>query len=145
MTTRVIFLCTGNSCRSQMAEGYARHLGQGLLTVYSAGLEPHGLNPLAVQVMAEDGIDITGQTSDSIDADLLAAMDLAITLCGDADAKCPVTPPAVRRLHWPLPDPARAEGSAEQVLAVFRAVRDEVRRRVGELVAAVQRGEGGTP
>ncbi|MDR7402945.1 MAG: arsenate reductase (thioredoxin) [Armatimonadota bacterium] len=131
----VLFLCTGNSCRSQMAEGFARALGGERVEVYSAGLEPAGLHPRAVAVMAEAGIDISGQTSDPLDPEVLRRADLVVTLCGDARDRCPVTPPAVRHLHWPLPDPARAAGGEEAVMAVFRSVRDEIRARVWELLA----------
>lgn len=130
-----MFLCTGNSCRSQMAEGFARALGGGRWEVHSAGLEAHGLNPRAVQVMAEAGIDISRQTSDTIDPNLLDQMDAVVTLCGHAEEHCPVTPPRVHREHWPLPDPARATGTEEEIMARFRAVRDEIRRRVEDLLA----------
>lgn len=132
---KVMFVCTGNSCRSQMAEGFARSLAGGRWDVYSAGLEPAGINPLALKVMGEAGIDISGQTSDLIDPDLMKSMDLVITLCGDAEERCPVTPPGVQRLHWPLPDPAAAVGSPEEVLEVFRQVRDTIRRLVASLWA----------
>ncbi|MEW6547445.1 MAG: arsenate reductase (thioredoxin) [Bacillota bacterium] len=134
---RVMFLCTGNSCRSQMAAGFARHLGGDRWQVYSAGLEPAGLNPRAVEVMRELGIDISGQVSRAIDPDLLRSMDLVVTLCGDARDRCPVTPPHIRRLHWPLPDPARAEGTEEEIMAVFRRVRDEIQELVAQLLQEV--------
>lgn len=127
---KVMFLCTGNSCRSQMAEGWARHLAGDWLDVYSAGLEPKGLNPLAVDVMREAGVDISGQTSDPILPDLLVQMDWVITLCGDAEERCPVTPPHVARLHWPFPDPARVQGTPEEVRVRFREVRDGILRQV---------------
>lgn len=139
---RIMFLCTGNSCRSQMAEGWARALGADLWEVHSAGLEAHGLNPRAVAAMAEAGVDISRQTSKTVDPALLAAMDLVVTVCGDAEERCPVTPPHVRRLHWPLPDPARARGSEDEVMAVFRRVRDEIRERVAALAASL-RARGG--
>lgn len=133
---KLMFVCTGNSCRSQMAEGFARGLGRDAWEVWSAGLEPKGVNPLAVKAMAEVGIDISGQTSDLLDPDLMSRMDYIITLCGDAEEHCPVTPPNVHRAHWPLPDPARAKGTPEQVVATFRQVRDEIRRRVEEFLAS---------
>lgn len=135
---RVMFLCTGNSCRSQMAEGFARHLGGDRWEVYSAGLEPAGLNPRAVEVMKEEGIDISAQESKPIDPDLLRSVDVVVTLCGDAHDRCPVTPPHVRRLHWPLPDPARAEGSEDEIMAVFRRVRDDIRGLVEGLLREVE-------
>ncbi|HHV63088.1 MAG TPA: arsenate reductase (thioredoxin) [Firmicutes bacterium] len=131
---RVMFLCTGNSCRSQMAEGFARALFGNNWEVYSAGIEPAGLNPRAIEVMREAGIDISRQTSDHIDIEFLEKMDLVVTLCGDAEERCPVTPPNVRRIHWPLPDPAKAKGTEEEIMAQFRRVRDEIRRRVEELL-----------
>lgn len=135
MSQQLYFLCTGNSCRSQMAEGFARALAPADWQIASAGVEVHGLNPLAVKVMAEVGIDISQQTSKLIDADYLTSCDVVVTLCGDARDKCPMTPPTVTRQHWPLPDPAQAIGSEADRLIVFRQVRDEIRRRVGRLVA----------
>jgi len=131
---RVIFLCTGNSCRSQMAEGFARAYGKGVIDPYSAGLAPSGINPNAVRVMAELGIDISGQCSDAIDVELLDSMDMVVTLCGHANEACPVTPTHIKRLHWPVDDPAGASGTEDEVLAEFRRVRDDVGRRVKELV-----------
>lgn len=103
---KIYFLCTGNSCRSQMAEGYGHALlPSDQFEVKSAGIETHGLNPQAVAVMAEDGVDISRQTSDLLDATYLQAADLIITLCGDAKDKCPAIPPAASQLHWDLQDP----------------------------------------
>lgn len=130
---QVYFLCTGNSCRSQMAEGFVRQLLGPTWRVASAGVETHGLNPRAVQVMAEAGLDISAQTSKLIDPDYLAHCDLVVTLCGDARDRCPVTPTSVRKVHWPLADPAQASGSAAQQLAVFRQVRDQIRQWVEHL------------
>lgn len=129
-----MFLCTGNSCRSQMAEGFARALFGDGWEVYSAGIEPTGVNPRAVEAMREVGIDISGQTSNHIDQELLRKMDLVVTLCGDAEERCPVTPPSVRRIHWPLPDPAKARGSEDEIMAEFRRVRDDIKRRVEYLL-----------
>ncbi|MBS4178365.1 arsenate reductase (thioredoxin) [Lederbergia citrea] len=126
----IYFLCTGNSCRSQMAEGWAKkHLGEEW-EVYSAGIEAHGLNPNAVKVMEEAGIDITNQTSDIIDYKILNQADLVVTLCGDAADKCPVTPPGVKREHWGFDDPAKAEGTDEEKWAFFQRVRDEIEERI---------------
>lgn len=130
---QVYFLCTGNSCRSQMAEGYARQYLGANWQIQSAGVETHGLNPLAVQVMQEDGIDISHHTSKLIDNDYLRSSDLVVTLCGDARDKCPMTPPSVQKQHWPLADPAQAQGTPTEKLAVFRQVRDEIKRRVQSL------------
>ncbi|SFV05870.1 arsenate reductase (thioredoxin) [Alicyclobacillus macrosporangiidus] len=126
----VYFLCTGNSCRSQMAEGWARHLGADRIEVHSAGIEAHGLNPRAVATMKEAGVDISKHTSKTIDPDLLNRADYVITLCGDANDRCPMTPPHVKRLHWGFEDPARANGTDEEIMAKFQEVRDAIRSRV---------------
>ncbi|MDE3283776.1 arsenate reductase (thioredoxin) [Lacticaseibacillus parahuelsenbergensis] len=133
---RVYFLCTGNACRSQMAEGFAKRLLSQQWQVRSAGLEAHGLNPLATKVMAEKGIDISRQQSKVIDNAALQQADLIVTLCGDARDRCPWTPPSVRRLHWPLKDPAAATGSPTEVLQEFRNVRDAIEIRVRALAAS---------
>lgn len=130
----IYFICTGNSCRSQMAEGFARHWAGERYEVLSGGLSPSYVHPLAIRVMAEIGIDISRQTSDPIDAHRLREAKVAITLCGDAEEACPATPPSVRREHWPLRDPARATGAEEEVLKVFREVRDEIGARVKKLL-----------
>lgn len=126
----IYFLCTGNSCRSQMAEGWAKKYLGDRWNVYSAGIEAHGLNPKAVQAMNEVGLDISGQTSDIIDSVLLNGADLVVTLCGDAANKCPITPPHVRREHWGFDDPAKAQGTEEEKWSVFQRVRDEVGARI---------------
>ncbi|CAM3887678.1 arsenate reductase (thioredoxin) [Alicyclobacillus pomorum] len=126
----IYFLCTGNSCRSQMAEGWAKHLGGDAVEVYSAGIETHGLNPRAVKAMRDAGVDISTHTSDLIDQKILERADYVITLCGDAKDKCPVTPPHVKRIHWGLPDPAKATGTESDIEAKFNEVRDDIRRRV---------------
>lgn len=131
---QIYFLCTGNSCRSQMAEGFAKAILGPQWQVASAGVETNGLNPLAVQVMQEIGIDISQQQSKLIDIDYLNNCDMVVTLCGDARDKCPVTPPTVQKMHWPLPDPALALGTDAEKLAVFRQVRDEIKQRVMALV-----------
>ena len=126
------FLCTGNSCRSQMAEAFGhKHLSD-QFDVYSAGIEAHGLNPNAIKAMDEVGIDIRNQTSDTIDTELLNRADYVVTLCGDANDKCPVTPPHMTRWHWGFDDPARAEGTEEEKWAVFQRVRDEISARIEE-------------
>jgi arsenate reductase len=130
----VLFLCTANSCRSQMAEGFAQALAPQDLNVYSAGTAPRQVHPLAVQVMREAGVDISRQRSKSIEEVPLQQIDLVITLCGEAAESCPAFPENTRRLHWPLPDPALAQGNAEEVLRVFREVRDEIRGRVESLL-----------
>lgn len=130
----ILFLCTGNSCRSQMAEGWARKLGGDFLEVQSAGIERHGQNPLAISVMREAGVDITTQESTRLTEDMLASADLVITVCGHADEHCPVLPVGVEKEHWPLEDPARAVGTEAEIIDVFRASRDDIRKRVADLV-----------
>ncbi|MFQ3545605.1 arsenate reductase (thioredoxin) [Halobacillus rhizosphaerae] len=126
----IYFLCTGNSCRSQMAEGFGKkYLGEEF-DVRSAGIESHGLNPNAVKAMKEVDIDISDQTSDIIDADILSNSAFAITLCGDAKDKCPITPPHVTRFHWGFDDPAKAEGNEEEKWEVFQRVRDQIADRI---------------
>jgi arsenate reductase len=127
---RIYFLCTGNSCRSQMAEGWARHLGGDKIEVHSAGIEAHGVNPRAIAVMQEAGVNISHHQSKLIDPELLNKADYVITLCGDANDKCPVTPPHVKRLHWGFEDPAKATGSEEEIRAKFREVRDAIRDKI---------------
>lgn len=135
MTEKTLyFLCTGNSCRSQMAEGWAKKLLPSSWTVKSAGIEAHGLNPNAVKAMNEIGIDISNHTSDLIDPEILNNATLVVTLCGDAADKCPMTPPYVRREHWGFPDPAKAEGTSEEKWAVFQQVRDAIGARIEKFV-----------
>ena len=126
----IYFLCTGNSCRSQMAEGFGRKYLSDKFEVKSAGIEAHGLNPNAVKAMNEVDVDITDQTSDIIDPDILNNAEYAITLCGDANDKCPMTPPHVTRFHWGFDDPAKAEGTEEEKWAFFQRVRDEIEARI---------------
>ncbi|MCM3125502.1 arsenate reductase (thioredoxin) [Mesobacillus sp. AQ2] len=126
----IYFLCTGNSCRSQMAEGWAKKYLGDEWEVKSAGLEAHGLNPNAINAMHEIGIDIKGHTSDVIDSEILNNSDLVVTLCGHADEHCPTTPPHVRREHWGFDDPAKAEGTDEEKWAVFQRVRDQIGDRI---------------
>ncbi|MEW6419744.1 MAG: arsenate reductase ArsC [Nitrospirota bacterium] len=135
-----VVLCTGNSCRSQMAEGFARELGKGLIEPYSAGLSPQGVNEKAVKVMKEIGIDISSQKSKSIDIELLKKMDIVITLCDNAAESCPWTPPEIKRLHWPLTDPAAFYGNETDKLQVFRTVRDQIKELVENLIKEVQHG-----
>jgi arsenate reductase len=129
---KIYFLCTGNSCRSQIADGYGQKFLEGW-EVRSAGVETHGLNPRAVKVMAEDGIDISQNRSELIDLDYFNHADLIITLCGDALDKCPVIPPTVKHEHWGLPDPAKATGSEEEILTEFRRVREIIKEKIQEI------------
>lgn len=137
---KIMFLCTGNSCRSQMAEGFAKELGKGLVEVHSAGLSPHGVNPRAVDVMKEIKIDISKQTSKPIDEKLLKQMDIIITLCDDAAESCPWTPPEIKRIHWSVKDPAKATGTEEEIMKEFRRVRDETEKRVNDFIKEVRNG-----
>ncbi len=120
----IYFLCTGNSCRSQMAEGFGHHYLGDKYDVYSAGIEAHGVNPNAIKAMKEVDIDITNQTSDVIDKDILEKADLVVTLCGHANDVCPATPPHKTREHWGFDDPAGKEWSE------FQRVRDEIAARI---------------
>ena len=135
--TRVLFLCTGNSCRSQIAEGWARHLGGEGIEALSAGIEAHGKNPRAIRVMDEAGVDISGQESTRVTPEMLARADLVVTVCGHADEHCPVLPPGTRKLHWPLSDPARASGSEDEIMDIFRATRDDIRQRIDKLLREI--------
>jgi arsenate reductase len=137
----ILFLCTGNSCRSQIAEGWARHTGGAAVSVESAGIEAHGKNPRAIAVMREAGIDIGGQESTVVDDRMLQRADIVVTVCGHADEQCPVLPPGVTKLHWPLTDPAKATGSDEEIMQEFRATRDEIEHRVSELLEKVGKGD----
>jgi arsenate reductase len=130
----ILFLCTGNSCRSQMAEGWTKHLAAGRLAVESAGIEAHGKNPRAIAVMAEAGVDISSQESTVVTPAMLDAADLVVTVCGHADEACPVLPPGKRKIHWPLSDPAKATGTEDEILRQFHATRDEVKQRVQALL-----------
>jgi arsenate reductase len=129
----VLFLCTGNSCRSQMAEGFARRLAPEGVEVHSAGIAPVGVTPRARIVMDEVGIDIGEQRSKDLDAVPLDRIDTLVTLCGDAAERCPSFSGDVERLHWPLRDPAHAQGPEAQVLQAFREVRDGIAARVRSL------------
>lgn len=134
----ILFLCTGNSCRSQMAEGWARHLREDWLQVQSAGIESHGKNPRAIAVMREAGVDISDQESTKLTAEMLAEADYVVTVCGHADEHCPVLPAGVRKEHWPLSDPAKATGTEEEIMAVFRASRDDIHQRVEDLLTRLK-------
>ena len=129
---KIYFLCTGNSCRSQIAEGYGHQFLEGW-EVRSAGIEIHGLNPIALEVMAEDGVDITNQKSELIDMDYFNSCDLIITLCGDALDKCPMIPNGTNHEHWDLQDPARVSGTDDQTLEAFRNTRDLIKVQVEKL------------
>ena len=129
MSLRVLFLCTHNSARSQMAEGLLRAAAGDRYDAFSAGTEATFVRPLAIKVMAELGIDISAQRSKTVDAFAGETFDLVVTVCEDAET-CPYFPGARRRLHWPVPDPSRAQGSRDQQLATYRAARDRLRGRI---------------
>jgi len=129
----ILFLCTGNSCRSQIAEGWGRHFNSGH-NFFSAGIEAHGKNPRAIDVMQEIGVDISEQESTRLTDAMLERAELVVTVCGHADENCPALPDGVRKLHWPLEDPAKATGSDAEIMQVFRATRDDIRERVQTLL-----------
>ncbi len=137
MPPSILFLCTGNSCRSQMAEGWARALHGDRLEVASAGVEIHGLNPRAVRVMDEAGVDISGHRSQRVDEFADVEFDLVVTVCDHAAESCPNWPGGTRVVHHSFRDPAKAEGDEAAVIAVFREVRDEIRDWVSGLPARV--------
>lgn len=130
MKQRVLFICTHNSARSQMAEGLLRHLGGERFEVFSAGTEATYVRPLAIRAMAELGIDISQQRSKTLDRYLGEPFDKVITVCDTAAEACPVFPGAARRLHWSFEDPSKATGSEAEQLKVYRRVRDEIRSRI---------------
>ena len=123
----ILVLCTGNSCRSQIAEGYLRHFAGGKANIYSAGIETHGVNPKAIAVMSDDGIDISAHTSNHVDEYLTVPFDYVITVCDNANEACPYFPGDVKRFHYNFPDPAKAAGTAEEVMAEFKRVRDMIK------------------
>ncbi len=133
-TKHILVLCTGNSCRSQMAEGYLRHFAAGRAEVSSAGVETHGLNPRAVDVMKEDGMDISSHTSKTIDALAGKTFDLILTVCDSARENCPWFPADAKRLHHDFPDPAKAQGSEAEIMEEFRRVRDLIKAHCKELI-----------
>jgi len=133
---RVLILCTGNSARSQMAEGLLRHMAGDNYEVASAGVAPSHLRPEAIKVMGELGIDISGHRSKSVDEFLGQEFDYVITVCDNANEQCPVFPGQTKRIHWSFEDPAAAPGDEPTRLAVFRRVRDEIKQRLQELIGS---------
>jgi len=131
---QVLFLCTGNSCRSQMAEGWLKHLGGDNYEVFSAGIEAHGKNPRAITVMREAGVDISAQESEVINPEILQSLDLLVTVCSHADEHCPVFSMAGKREHWPFSDPAKADGSEAEIMDEFRRVRDQIKTRIEKFI-----------
>lgn len=127
MKKSLLILCTGNSCRSQIAEGYFRHFAGDRINVYSAGIETHGVNPQAIATMLEDGIDISAHTSNHIDEYSDIAFDWIITVCDHAKENCPYFPSKAERFHHNFPDPAKATGNPEEVREAFREVREQIK------------------
>lgn len=138
---RILFLCTANSCRSQMAEGWARALKSGEIKAHSAGTAPTTVNPLAAEVMGEAGVDLSGHRSKDLREYLGQEFDYVVTLCGDAHETCPVFPGARRMVHHGFPDPAKVAGGREEVLAEFRRVRDLIKEFVAGLPGSLEEVE----
>lgn len=128
MMKKILVLCTGNSCRSQIAEGYLRHFAAGAAEIYSAGIETHGVNPKAIEIMKRDGIDISGHTSNNVNEYTGTDFDFVITVCDNAKESCPYFPTNAVKFHYNFPDPAKARGSEEQVMESFREVREMIRK-----------------
>ena len=133
---KILVLCTGNSCRSQMAEGYLKHFANGAADVYSAGIETHGVNARAVAVMREDGVDISGHTSNHVDEYRHINFNFVITVCDNAKERCPVFPSTAQKFHHNFADPAKAKGSEGEILEEFRNVRNQVKEYCRNFVEA---------
>jgi arsenate reductase len=138
LRARVLFLCTHNSARSQMAEGLLRHLGGDRFEVESAGSQPRGVHPLAIQVMAGRGVDLHGQRSKHVDDLSERSFDYVVTVCDDANETCPVFPGAPRRIHWSIADPSRVEGEETERVAAFARAADELTARILDWIATVR-------
>jgi arsenate reductase len=130
----ILVLCTGNSCRSQIAEGYLRHYAGDKAKVYSAGIETHGVNPRAIKVMAEDHIDISKHSSNHVNEYLDIPFDYVITVCDNANEACPYFPGNVKRFHFNFPDPAKAKGTEEEIMEEFRRVREMIKVYSAEFI-----------
>lgn len=130
----ILVLCTGNSCRSQLAEGYLRHFAGDKASIYSAGIETHGVNPKAIKVMAEDHIDISKHTSNHVGEYMSIPFDYVITVCDNANEACPYFPGKVQRFHYNFPDPAKATGTPDEVMKEFRRVRDMIKIYAADFV-----------
>ena len=136
MIPNILVLCTGNSCRSQLLHGYLRQQLGDAAHIYSAGVEVHGVNPRAVQVMAEDGVDISRHTSNHVNEYAHVPFDYVLTVCDHASEVCPIFPSSAKKLHHNFPDPARATGSKKEILAAFRDVRAQVKAYAHDFVQA---------
>lgn len=132
---KILVLCTGNSCRSQIAEGYLRHFAGEKAEVYSAGVETHGVNPKATATMLEDGIDISGHTSNNIDEYNGIDFDFVITVCDNAKERCPFFPSKAEKFHYNFPDPAKATGTDQEIKEQFRAVRQQIKEYCQQFTA----------
>ncbi|MDX8388705.1 MAG: arsenate reductase (thioredoxin), partial [Ghiorsea sp.] len=130
------FLCTGNACRSQMAEGWLKHLASDRFDVYSAGIVAHGKNPRAIAAMDDAGVDISEQKSEQLDPELLHNIDLLVTVCGNADESCPSIPVSCEKQHWPFEDPGKATGTEEEITAEFHLVRDQIKSKIEAFLQA---------
>lgn len=135
---KILVLCTGNSCRSQMAEGYLRHFAEGKAVVYSAGIETHGVNPRAIAIMKEDGIDISHHASNNISAYTTIDFDYVITVCDNAKERCPVFPSSAQKFHHNFPDPAQATGTEEEIMHAFRTTRDQIRKYSLDFISSIR-------
>jgi arsenate reductase (thioredoxin) len=134
MKKKILVLCTGNSCRSQIAHGYLDHFAHNAVEVYSAGLETHGVNPRAIAVMKEDGIDISHHTSNNVKEYENMEFDFVLTVCDHAKENCPYSPVRIKTFHYNFPDPAKAKGDETQVMEQFRMVRDMIRKYTRDFV-----------
>jgi arsenate reductase len=134
MTKKILVLCTGNSCRSQIAEGYLRYFAGEKAEVYSAGVETHGVNPKAIAIMKEDDVDISNHTSNNIDEYRNIDFDFVITVCDNAKERCPFFPTSAKKLHHNFPDPAKATGTENEIMNAFRNVRDEIKNYCNQFV-----------
>ena len=123
----ILVLCTGNSCRSQLAEGYLKYFANDKAKIYSAGIETHGVNPKAIAIMMEDGIDISNHTSNNVDEYANIDFDYVITVCDNAKEACPVFPSKAKKIHYNFPDPAKAKGTEEEIMDQFRTVREMIK------------------
>ena len=133
---RVLIICTGNSFRSQMAEGFFKHLASDMFDAYSAGIQPAKINPLAIKVMEEIGIDISRQYSKSIKEFLSRSFDYIITVCDSAKQTCPIFPGEYKKIHWDIEDPAGLQGTQEEILEKIRKIRDNIEKKIKELLKA---------
>ena len=140
MTKKILVLCTGNSCRSQIAEGYLRHFANGNAEVYSAGVETHGVNPKAIAIMQEDGIDISNHTSNNIDEYFDIDFDFVITVCDNAKERCPFFPTKAKKFHHNFSDPSKATGTDEEINEQFRQVRQQIKEYCERFVAENLKG-----